>query len=132
MNGIQGTYFGIQSSSVMAAPSPGESFRATDAMPVSSFEERVTRGDGNPPPVRTDHHPLPEKTIHRTLDRVKKALQDHQERVQLDWNKDTRQVVMKIKDRDTGELIQQIPPQNVIDREIEFTRLLGVLFDQKV
>jgi uncharacterized FlaG/YvyC family protein len=132
MNGVQGTYSGIQSSSVMAAPSLGEGFRATDVMPVSSPEERVIREDGNPSSARTDQQPLSEKTIHRTLDRVKKALQEHQERVQLDWNKDTRQVVMKIRDRDTGELIQQIPPQNVIDREIEFTRLLGVLFDQKV
>jgi uncharacterized FlaG/YvyC family protein len=132
MNGIQGTYPGIQSSSVMVTLSPREGFRATDEIPVSSLEERVTHGDGNPSSARTDHQPLSEKMINRTLDRVKKALQEHQERVQLDWNKDTRQVVMKIRDRDTGELIQQIPPQNVIDREIEFTRLLGILFDLKV
>jgi flagellar protein FlaG len=132
MNGVQGNYSGIHSSSVMATPSLGEGFRATDATPFSTIEERVTRGDGNQSFAQNVHQPLSENTFNRTLDRVKKALQEHQERVQLDWNKDTRQVVMKIRDRDTGELIQQIPPQNVIDREIEFTRLIGVLFDQKV
>lgn len=72
-----------------------------------------------------------DQDITRILERVKKALKESNTIVELEWNKEIDRVVMKVIDSSTGEIVKQIPPQNVIDREVEFMRLIGLLFDHK-
>ncbi len=47
-------------------------------------------------------------------------------------DKDTNMVIVKIKDKDTGEVIRQIPPEVVLKIAKTIDEFLGLLFDERV
>ncbi len=47
-------------------------------------------------------------------------------------DKDTKMIVIKIKDPETGEVIRQIPPELAIKLAKNIQELLGVLMDERV
>jgi flagellar protein FlaG len=97
----------------------------------TKVHERVSTGNNTDSPSSQTDKNISDQDITRTLERVKKALKESNTKVELEWNKEIDRVVMKVIDNSTGEIVKQIPPQNVIDREVEFMRLIGLLFDHK-
>jgi flagellar protein FlaG len=47
-------------------------------------------------------------------------------------DKDTKMIVIKIKDPETGEVIRQIPPELALKLAKNIQELLGVLMDERV
>ncbi len=47
-------------------------------------------------------------------------------------DKDTGMIVVKIKDKDTGEVIRQIPPEVMVKLAKTIDEFLGLLFDERV
>jgi len=54
--------------------------------------------------------------------------------VQLDFSvhKKTGETVVKVVDKDTGKLIRQIPPQELLDLADKLKDMMGILFDKQV
>lgn len=54
--------------------------------------------------------------------------------IQLDYSveKKTGDLVVRVKDRDTGDVIRQIPPEALVKLREKLKELRGVLFDDKV
>ncbi len=47
-------------------------------------------------------------------------------------NEETEDIVMEVTDRESGELIRQIPSEEVLALRAKLDELVGLLFDQKV
>ena len=55
----------------------------------------------------------------------------HNLELQFSMNNDTGKVVVKVIDRETGKLIRQIPPQELLDLASKLQDI-GILFDRKM
>jgi flagellar protein FlaG len=66
-----------------------------------------------------------------------KALNEDMEAIrsvglQFSVNQKTGKTVVRVVDKDTGELIRQIPPQDMLDLANKLEDMMGILFDKQV
>lgn len=67
----------------------------------------------------------------RTLkEKLEKLSNFFQREAQFIFDKDIDKVIIKIKDKDTGEIIRQIPPEVAVKIAKKVDELLGILFDE--
>ena len=56
----------------------------------------------------------------------------HHVGLEFSVNDSTGHTVVKVMDKDTGRLIRQIPPQELLDLAAKLEDMMGILFDKKV
>ena len=49
-------------------------------------------------------------------------------KLEFDFDRNSRELVIKVRDAETGRLIRQIPPQEVVDLAERLAETVGVLF----
>ena len=67
------------------------------------------------------------RTLREKLEKLSKFFQRE---AQFIFDKDIDKVIIKIKDKDTGEIIRQIPPEVAVKIAKKVDELLGILFDE--
>ena len=83
---------------------------------------------------------LDEKRLHGQGESIMaKAVQDIQERLDsmgtklgIELNKDPDAIVVQVKDKESGEVIRQFPPKELLQLQKKLKELTGLLFDEKV
>ncbi len=68
--------------------------------------------------------------LEQAVSKVKEALQQSGSRFQIEVDPDLKRVVVKILKGDSGEVIRQIPPKEVIDLAKSLSGSKGVLFEE--
>jgi flagellar protein FlaG len=91
------------------------------APPRSKPEERVHGADFSP----TDR-----VALEHAVSRVKEAFQQSGSHLQIEVDPDLDRVVVKILNGDSGEVIRQIPPKEVIDLAKNLSGSKGALFGE--
>jgi len=66
------------------------------------------------------------------VEEVQSYLEDLNIQLSFDLSEKTEEVVVRVIDRDTGEVIRQIPPENLLDLREKLKELRGVLLDGTV
>jgi flagellar protein FlaG len=66
----------------------------------------------------------------KALNNDMKAL--HRVGLLFSGHEDTGQTVVRVVDKDTGKLIRQIPPQELLDLAAKLEDMMGMLFDKQV
>jgi flagellar protein FlaG len=67
------------------------------------------------------------------MDAVNQDMQAmHQVGLEFSVHKKTGETVVKVVDTNTGKLIRQIPPQEMLDLADKLEDMMGILFDKKV
>ena len=112
-----------------------QSSPAQDLQGVVKGEVNVKTSES--PAVSDNRDKLPEvDNFDDMLETFKKKLQKLKEifntEAQFEIDKDTRMVIVKIKDKDTGEVIRQIPPEVVVKIAKTIDEFLGLLLDERV
>ena len=83
----------------------------SDAKPIRDIDSRVEAGRGIPTPV-----PPPRRDqVEQAAARVKEALRGTTSRLEFEIDPDLNKVVIKILNGDSGEIIRQIPSQELLD-----------------
>jgi flagellar protein FlaG len=70
--------------------------------------------------------------LEQAVGQVREALQQSGSQLQIEVDQDLQRVVVKIVHRDSGEVIRQIPPQEVIDLAKDLANHKGLLFEEHV
>ncbi|USB32833.1 flagellar protein FlaG [Paenibacillus sp. YPG26] len=68
----------------------------------------------------------------RAIDRAVKALEGPSTTLEMSVHEKTHQVMVKVLNKDTGELIREIPPEKTLDLVAKMMEIAGILIDQKV
>ena len=67
------------------------------------------------------------------LDRVQKNLKIlHDVNFQFSVHKATGQIIVKIIDQETGKVIREVPPEQVLDLAARIEKMIGIFFNKKV
>jgi flagellar protein FlaG len=70
--------------------------------------------------------------LEQAVDKVRETLQQSGSQLQIEVDQELHRVVIKIVKEDSGEVIRQIPPQEVIDLAKDLANHKGLLFEEHV
>ena len=76
--------------------------------------------------------PTDRVALEQAVSKVKEAFQQSGSQLQIEVDPDLERVIVKILKGDSGEVIRQIPPKEVIDLAKNLAGTKGVLFEEHV
>lgn len=68
----------------------------------------------------------------RNIERAVKALQGPQTTLEISIHEKTHDIMVKVMNKDTGELIREIPPEKTLDLVAKMMEIAGILVDEKI
>ena len=98
-----------------------------DAFPTNAHVAERSHGSEFSPASPTHR-----VALEQAVGKVREALQQSGSQLQIEVDQDLHRVVVKILNRDSGEVIRQIPPQEVIDLAKDLANHKGLLFEEHV
>ena len=85
-----------------------------------------------------DEMPISEKTVIDAIEKANKAIEGPNRKLQFSIDRPTHEIVVKVINSDTGELIREIPSEKILDMVAKMQEaagtsgMAGMLVDQKV
>jgi flagellar protein FlaG len=73
-----------------------------------------------------------EEQLIRAIDRAVKALEGPTTTFEMKVHEQTKAVMVKVFNKETGELIREIPPEKTLDLVVKMMEFAGILVDEKV
>lgn len=73
-----------------------------------------------------------EQQILRTVERALKMLQGPSTSVEMTIHEKTHNVMVKVKNKETGEVIREVPPEKMQDLVVKMMEIAGLLIDERV
>lgn len=110
---------------------------------ITSSDARLQRLRGSSPvPVRFDERSgsttapqtgreVDQEEVGRVAERVNGALGALNRNLKVSVHKDTGQLVVRVTDPDSGEVIRQLPPEQLLDAEVNIRKVIGLFVDDK-
>jgi flagellar protein FlaG len=74
---------------------------------------------------------LGDEQLIKAIDRAVKALQGPTTTLEMSVHEKTHQILVKVLNKDTGELIREIPPEKTLDLVAKMMEIAGILVDEK-
>lgn len=75
--------------------------------------------------------PVSEEQVIKAIDRAIKALEGTSTRLDFSIHEKTKHIMVKVLDKDTGEVIREIPPERSLDFLAKVWEMAGILIDEK-
>jgi flagellar protein FlaG len=72
-----------------------------------------------------------EEQIVMAIEKANKALQGSYTSFEFSIHEGTKEIMVKVLDRDTGELIREIPSEKILDMVAKLWEMSGVLVDER-
>lgn len=91
--------------------------------PISSIQP-IAENDG-------DNTPASEQHIKAEISKANSRLKTHNTRCEFNYHEATRRVSIKVMDRETEEVIREIPPEKTLEMIQKMWELAGFLIDEK-
>lgn len=92
--------------------------------PVISSSQRATAITGLPGMIE-------QQQIIQQLEKVIRAVQGPEKSFEISVHKETHAVMVKVFDKQTGDLIREIPSEKVLDATANMMKLNGLIVDEK-
>ncbi len=68
----------------------------------------------------------------KSIERALEAVKSHQTSLEMSVHEATNEVIIRVLDKETGELIREVPSEKILDMVSKFMEMNGMLFDEKV
>ena len=110
--------------------------RADDPAPASKqreetrVEQREETRVASAGPVQADEKPSA-RDVHRAAERLNIALQEFNRDLSISVHKDTGIMVVKVTDSN-GEVIRQMPPEQLLQAEVNIEKIVGLFVNDIV
>lgn len=75
---------------------------------------------------------LPNHFQQERLEKVFKALAGPETVLDINIHEKTHQIMVKVLDKETGELIREVPPEKLVDLVATMMEISGIIVDQKM
>lgn len=128
MNGVRmGGIMITNVTSKVDLPTTADRRNQTETLPTNARVVEHTRGSDFAPASPTHR-----VALEQAVGKVREVLQQSSSHLQIEVDPDLKRVVVKILDGNSGEMIRQIPPQEVIDLAKNLSVPKGLLFEEHV
>lgn len=82
-------------------------------------------------PVEKRELPIAEKVVIAAIERANKAISGANTRFEFSIHKKTKEIMIKVIDSDTGDIIREIPPEKTLDMVAKLWEIVGVVVDER-
>ncbi|MCM3628113.1 flagellar protein FlaG [Paenibacillus glycanilyticus] len=72
-----------------------------------------------------------EQQLFKNIEQAVKAMRGRPTELQFDVHKQTHLVAVKVKDKETGEVLREIPPEKSLDFIAKLWEMAGLIVDEK-
>lgn len=76
--------------------------------------------------------PVGEEHLIRAIDKAVKALEGPSTSLEISIHEKTHSIMVKVLNKETGELIREIPPEKTLDLVAKMMEIAGILIDERV
>ncbi|MEF2968081.1 flagellar protein FlaG [Paenibacillus sp. M1] len=73
-----------------------------------------------------------EKQLIQAIERALKAMQGPSTMLEVSVHDKTHAIMVKVLNKDTGEVIREVPPEKTLDLAAKMMEIAGLLIDEKV
>lgn len=75
---------------------------------------------------------IDEAEVIRAIEHANKSLEGVYTQFEFSIHEKTREIMVKVIDRETGDVIREIPPEKILDIVAKMWELVGILIDERV
>lgn len=101
--------------------------RSNEPRPIIMNEDQVVRMER-----QGQYVTLGEEQLIKAIDRAVKALEGPNTTFEVSVHKQTNSIMVKVLNKNTGELIREIPPEKTLDLVAKMMEFAGILVDERV
>ncbi|MEK4438366.1 MULTISPECIES: flagellar protein FlaG [Paenibacillus] len=76
--------------------------------------------------------PFGEEQLIRNIDKALRTLEGPETTLDVSIHDRTHQIMVKVLNKDTGEVIREIPPEKTLDIVANMMELVGIIVDEKI
>jgi flagellar protein FlaG len=87
--------------------------------------------DAEPSPGKKEEEKPDVKLLQQVLDVAQEHFQVRDIGLQFTVHEQTGRVKVTVLDKETGETIREVPPQQILDLMAKIDEMMGILYDQK-
>lgn len=100
---------------------------------VINEEKQKNIGNSIGPITKNDKTNLPvsEKMLIEAIERANKAVLGHNTNLHISIHESTKELLVKVVDRDTNEVIREIPSEKILDMVAKMCEMAGILVDER-
>lgn len=80
---------------------------------------------------KNDKKEIDEDTLIKMINQANKAFEAKYTRLEFSIHKETHEIVVKVYDKETNELIREIPPEKILDIIAKLWELAGIFVDER-
>lgn len=122
----------------MGAATPVD--RAVPVKPVKAETPEVRQGSApfianvrqmKQAEARGEQVPVSEEQLIRSIERAIKAMEGANTQLEFSIHGKTKQIMVKVLNKDTGEIIREIPPEKTLDFVAKMWEMAGILVDER-
>ena len=75
---------------------------------------------------------ISERQLIEAIENANKALRGADKRFEFSIHEGTKEIMVKVINEETGEIIREIPPEKILDMVAKMWELVGILVDRKI
>ncbi|PYG89126.1 flagellar protein FlaG [Ruminiclostridium sufflavum DSM 19573] len=75
--------------------------------------------------------PISERVVIEAIEKANKAIQGGNRKFEFSIHEETNQIMVKVYDSDTNELIKEIPNEKILDMVAKICEMAGILVDER-
>lgn len=75
--------------------------------------------------------PVSEKVVIEAIERANKAIMGANRRFEFSIHEGTKEIMIKVIDADTNEVIREIPPEKILDMVAKMWEMAGIFVDER-
>jgi len=97
-------------------------------------EKPQKKTQGGKVPQNTDDNnkaKVSEKAVSDAVEKVNKALEGTNRRMEYSVHKRTNEIIVKVIDETTGEIIREVPPEKILDMVANMLEMAGLIVDER-
>ncbi|MPM26030.1 hypothetical protein SDC9_72531 [bioreactor metagenome] len=95
---------------------------------TNTFKEDIKKFTVN---ENTTEREITQKEVEKSVEKLNKFLEDEKVHVEYEVHDKFNQLMIKIIDDDTKEVLQELPPRKIIDMVAKMCEMVGILMDKK-
>lgn len=75
--------------------------------------------------------PVSEKVVIDAIEKANKAIDGARKEFRFSIHEETHEIMVKVIDKDKGEVIREIPPEKILDIVAKMWEMAGIIVDEK-
>jgi len=81
--------------------------------------------------LKGEYYTISDEQMVRAIERAIKAMQGKNTSLEFSFHKSTKTIAVKVIDRDSGEIIREIPPEKNLDFVAKMWEMAGIIVDER-